>query len=373
MPISGLGGPVAATAGRGTGVSVERLGWRVRPKPQLYQCASHAKFQLWGILEFVVDESEAIPGPLADNHFEPPTALRQTAACAICASPLAGAPKVRLGNAHLRACESCGSWTYFPRLNPVDQAAIHDTEAYFEHPYFALRRGLSAALVRRCRGIFERLETAVDSAALRGERFLDIGCDTGAFLDAARQEFEIKPVGIDTASRAVAAARERGIEAYQTSIQEAPEHLRDFQAITAIDLIEHVTDPADFLREIRKRLRPGGVVYLETPNIDSIVYRIGSSLNRWTHGRRIGMLERIFPPQHVQYFTSASLAGLARSVGFEMVRIDNRVLPWSDIGAAAPVRAGMSAVQMLDRLAGTCILICALLRRPTAGIDLGQE
>ena len=85
------------------------------------------------------------------------------------------------------------------------------------------------------------------------------------------------------------------------------------------------------------------------------------------------MLERIFPPQHVQYFTSASLAGLARSVGFEMVRIDNRVLPWSDIGAAAPVRAGMSAVQMLDRLAGTRILICALLRRPTTGIDLGQE
>jgi SAM-dependent methyltransferase len=196
---------------------------------------------------------------------------------------------------------------------------------------------------------------------------LDVGCDTGGFLQAAAQEFGIVPVGVDAASRAVAAARQQGIETYLTLIENAPDHLRDFRIITVIDLIEHVTDPTGFLREIRTRLRPGGLVYLETPNIHSAVYRIGHSLGRLIGWRPAGILERLFPPQHAQYFTLASLAGLARTVGFEVVRIDTRVLPWSDIAASLPVRAATSSMQLLDRCTGARILIWAVLRRPASG------
>ncbi|HEV2688633.1 MAG TPA: class I SAM-dependent methyltransferase [Bryobacteraceae bacterium] len=284
--------------------------------------------------------------------------------CAVCSSPLRGEPSVRLGKSQLRACESCGSWTYLPRPNSTEQAAIHDTEDYFDHPYFELRRHLSPAVLRRCRHVFARLAKAANIETLRGQRMLDIGCDTGAFLQAAAQEFGVVPVGIDAATRSIATAQQQGIEAYRTPIESAPEHLRDFPVITAIDLIEHVTDPAGFLREIRKRLRPDGVVYLETPNIRSMVYRIGRGLSHLAHGRPESLFERLFPPQHVQYFTLESMAALCRRAGFEIITIDTRALPWDDIAASPPVRAAMATLQMLDRSMGTTILICAVLRRP---------
>lgn len=282
----------------------------------------------------------------------------------VCSSPLQGAPAVKLGSSGLFACRSCGSWTYLPRPDSTGQAAIHDTEDYFDHPYFELRRNLSPAILRRCRNVFAKLDRASSAAALRGQRMLDVGCDTGVFLQAAAQEFGVVPVGIDTASRAIATAQRQGIEAHLTRLESAPDHLRDFPAITAIDVVEHVTDPAGFLRGIRKRLRPGGVTYLETPNIRSTVYSIGRGLSTLTQGRPKRLIERLFPPQHVQYFTPSSFAALARAAGFEIVSIDTRVLPWDDIAAALPVRAALAALQVLDRLMGAGILICAVLRRP---------
>jgi len=245
--------------------------------------------------------------------------------------------------------------------------AIHDTEDYFDHPYFALRRTLTPALLRRCRDIFARLSEAADIRALRGQPLLDVGCDTGVFLRAAAQEFGIMPFGVDIAKRAVEAALAQGVEAYPTTIEYAPAHLKDFPAITAIDLIEHVADPARFLGEIRKRLSPGGVVYLETPNIQSAVYRIGCALSRLTFGWPTELYQRLFPPQHIQYFTNIGLAALAGAVGFEVVRVGTRVLPWDDIAAAIPVRAAMAAMQALDRWTGDGILIWAVLRRPFGG------
>ena len=222
-------------------------------------------------------------------------------------------------------------------------------------------------MIRRCRDIFARLAQFTDIAALRGQKLLDVGCDTGGFLQAARQEFGIVPVGVDAASRSVEALQRQGIEAHLGSIEHAPSLLIDFPVITAIDLIEHVSDPAGFLRDIRNRLRPGGVVYLETPNIQSAVYRIGCALNRLTGGRPEELFERLFPPQHVQYFTASSLAGLARTAGFEVVRVHSRVLPWGDIAASIPVRLATSALQLLDRGRGARILIWAVLKRPVSG------
>jgi SAM-dependent methyltransferase len=319
----------------------------------------------------VAEASQTIGETSPSQTLEQLKAAETGFSCVICGQPLRSEPAVRLVKSQLNACEACGSWTYLPRRSSSEQAAIHDTEEYFDHPYFALRRSVSPALIRRCRDIFGRLEQSTDIAALRGQRLLDVGCDTGGFLQAARQEFGIVPVGVDAASRSVEAMQRQGIEAHLGSIERAPSHLIDFSVITAIDLIEHVSDPAGFLREIRERLRPGGVVYLETPNIQSAVYRVGCALNRLTHGRPEGLFERLFPPQHVQYFTMTSLAGLARTAGFEVVQIQNRVLPWGDIAASMPVRTAMSAMQLLDRGLGARILIWAVLKRPASGAGRG--
>jgi 2-polyprenyl-3-methyl-5-hydroxy-6-metoxy-1,4-benzoquinol methylase len=243
--------------------------------------------------------------------------------------------------------------------------AQHDDDSYFGHPYFALRREVSAAAIRRCRDVFRRLALAVATDQLANLRLLDIGCNTGAFLQSAAQEFGMIPVGIDVGRAAVEAAIRNGIEAYQARIEDAPAHLTGFPAITAIDLIEHVTQPLQFLQAIRKRLRPGGVVFIETPNAGSFVYRVGGILCNLTGAHPRKLFERLFPPQHIQYFTPGSLAALAETAGFEIVRIGTRVLPGPDIAASAFVRLAMASLQLPDRCTSRRILIWAVLRRNT--------
>jgi len=197
---------------------------------------------------------------------------------------------------------------------------------------------------------------------------LDIGCDTGGLLKAAQAEYGIMPVGLDVAARAVEVAKANGLEAYHASIEEAPAQVAGFRIVTAIDLVEHVVDPRVFLREVWSRLHPGGLLYVETPNIRSVVYRFGRALGLVTGNRPLALFERLFPPEHIQYFTPRSLERVAREVGFEVVSVGTRPLPASDISASFFAVASVQVLQMLDRLKGSGILICAVLRRPRESI-----
>jgi SAM-dependent methyltransferase len=284
--------------------------------------------------------------------------------CAVCHAPAGRKTVVRLGKARLAACPVCGSWTYLPRPSSEEQAKIHDDADYFEHPYFELRRQVTPAQRRRCRDIFSRLATVCGQDRWRGQRLLDIGCDTGVFLRAAREEFGVVPIGIDVSTRAVAAAQQGGAEAYQATIEEAPAQLTSLPLVTAIDVIEHVPDPGAFLRQVRSRLAPDGVLYVETPNIRSAVYALGRVLSRVLDGSGSAMIQRLFPPQHVQYFTPDSLRWLAGQAGLEVVRLDTRVLPLSDIAASLVTRLAVGTLQTFDRVFQREILVWAILRRP---------
>jgi 2-polyprenyl-3-methyl-5-hydroxy-6-metoxy-1,4-benzoquinol methylase len=289
--------------------------------------------------------------------------VQVTAACVVCGSRLTPDPYLTAGKLHLFRCPECHTWSSQPRIDAAAQTAIHDSGEYFEHPYFEGRR-LTLRAQQRCRDVFKRLGATIDIASLYGQPLLDIGCDTGVFLDCARKQFGIVPIGIDVAERSVAAAASAGIEAYRTSIEQAPSHLHGFRAITAVDILEHVVDPLGFLIAVRERLAPGGVLFLETPNIRSAIYRIGRTLCKSLRGRPRWMFERLFPPQHIQYFNVHSLERLARKSGLQVAQIGTRVLPWPDISASIIVRGGVLFVQLADLATQDRKLIWAVLRKP---------
>jgi SAM-dependent methyltransferase len=264
----------------------------------------------------------------------------------------------------LYRCDACQSLVAWPRPTLGQQNALHDNPDYYEHPYFERRRGLTKGVERRCRAVFARLGKFIDLQGLRGVRHLDVGCDIGSFLLATAKFFETVPVGVDVARRAVAEARRLGVEAHCGTLENLPESLTDFPVITAIDVVEHVVDPALFLAEVKCRLQPGGVCYLETPNVASNVYRIGRTASRLSGGRPAWVFERLFPPEHIQYFSREGFLALADRSGLEVVDLFQRELPLADIGTSWPVRLALSAVQKLDVFAGERLLLCALVRRP---------
>lgn len=75
-------------------------------------------------------------------------------------------------------------------------------------------------------------------------------------------------------------------------------------------LIEHLRDPRAALKQLLPKLAPGGVLYVETPNRGGWDYRL-------FRGRHWGGYHI---PRHFHLFTQASLAGLLRGCGYEIVR-----------------------------------------------------
>ena len=142
-------------------------------------------------------------------------------------------------------------------------------------------------------------------------------------------------------------------------------------AVTAIDVIEHIADPQAFFREVYCRLRPGGVIYAETPNVNSWVYGVGRRLCAWTGGRPLATFQRLFPEEHIQYFSTRGFALLANACGFDVPYLESRNLPLEEIAVGRVTRLALGALQGLDYLTGDGVLRWAILRRPTADAKYG--
>src|ERR1700759_2222183 len=111
-----------------------------------------------------------------------------------------------------------------------------------------------------------------DSRALKplaGKRALDVGCGAGLLCEPlARLGAEV--TGVDAAEENVEAAREHargsGLAIEYRWGDVAQLGLKDFDLITAMEVIEHVADKPAFLAALARAMKPDGLMVLSTPN-----------------------------------------------------------------------------------------------------------
>ncbi|HTU82034.1 MAG TPA: class I SAM-dependent methyltransferase [Candidatus Acidoferrales bacterium] len=101
-----------------------------------------------------------------------------------------------------------------------------------------------------------------------GGRLLDIGCGQGAWLSQAVRRFRVS--GCDTSEYALEGARRNVPAAERLAAVDAnrplPFESGSFDAVTALDVVEHLHAPETLIAEAWRLLRPGGVFALTTPN-----------------------------------------------------------------------------------------------------------
>ena len=136
--------------------------------------------------------------------------------------------------------------------------------------------------------------------AIDRAKVLDVGCGSGLFLDTIRLR-GVNGLGVDPTEECVAACRARGIEAQQLSIQEMVESpLGQFSVITLFHVLEHLADPLDAIKILKRSLSPGGILAVSVPYSPmSFETDFLDPLNR--------------PPHHLSRWNERSLKALATS------------------------------------------------------------
>lgn len=193
-------------------------------------------------------------------------------------------------------------------------------------------------------------------------RLLDIGCSNGSFLVAARNR-GWHVAGMELEKHSVRIARQQRLDVYESTLEDADIPENEFEVVTMWQLLEHIADPTQFLERVRSILRPGGVLAISTPNIESIGWCILKE--DWC---------AVEPSVHLHLFTSVSLRYLTRKVGLEQLRLSTVDVKPATVKALMRSRSALKqrpqSVAGFVRQASPLRLKTALLLRRIVNIPL---
>lgn len=104
-------------------------------------------------------------------------------------------------------------------------------------------------------------------------RLLEVGFGAATTFEAARKA-NWETNGIKVSSRAIEHARQLGFDVFEGELQKAKYPAAHFDVVVASEILEHVPDPSLLAEEIRRVLRPGGMLWATTPNVHSLSGRL---------------------------------------------------------------------------------------------------
>jgi 2-polyprenyl-3-methyl-5-hydroxy-6-metoxy-1,4-benzoquinol methylase len=139
----------------------------------------------------------------------------------------------------------------------------------------------------------------------RANNLLDIGCQNGNFLLEAKHYFH-DVQGVEMNVKSAKYAMERGLIVHNMPIEEIKLPDAFFDVITMNQVIEHIKDPSIVLEKAFKLLKRNGVLFISTPNIDGISYKMFKGAHSLLRGN-----------SHISMFNIPSLGRLGNSVGFK--------------------------------------------------------
>ena len=125
---------------------------------------------------------------------------------------------------------------------------------------------------------------------LQGKRALDVGCGAGLLTEPLAR-LGAKVTGIDASPEVITVAREHaatvGLEIHYR-VGDVAGLDGEFDLITAMEVVEHVADPAAFVAALATRLAPDGLLIMSTPNATALsrllMIGVGEGLGRIPRG-----------------------------------------------------------------------------------------
>lgn len=227
------------------------------------------------------------------------------------------------GNYKIKVCRQCRTQYVSPA--PSARAIQH----YYSQgkcnrmlTNITANRASSFNVDDRVEEIISRLETLNKEHI----RILEVGCSSGRFLAGLQKALKDRLpnkkfilVGIDLDEEAINHAENPEIEFHCLSaeqfVETALQQSIQFDIIVHFELIEHLLDPIDFVTKLKSLLYKGGYMIFTTPNALGLD-NLASDYNT----RRL-IAHAIFPPMHLNAFSTQNIGVLALKSGFYLCDI----------------------------------------------------
>lgn len=182
---------------------------------------------------------------------------------------------------HYDRCRSCG--LFFRNPMPTREELDNLYADSWSAPEVATSE--TGGTDERLAVIFaRRLARSIRRQDFRGLRILDFGAGRGAMLNALKN-MGAAVVGIEPYGTKY--LQERGFEAYQDLLELSG----SFDGVVMIDVWEHLHKPWERVKELQNFLRPGGWIYIATPNPQGVNARVSKGV--WREAKKPGHL--MFP------------------------------------------------------------------------------
>jgi SAM-dependent methyltransferase len=146
------------------------------------------------------------------------------------------------------------------------------------------------------------------------KRILDVGCGSGAFLDLAKQAGR-EAYGIELNKTAAQKARAKGHDVFEDLLHDLDLTKTGgaFDLITLFQVLEHVPNPAQIMKEAAALLNPGGYIAIAVPSAEGIYRLIPYDPHQW-------------PPHHVSRWRIADVRRLAETANMKLTESGGDVL-----------------------------------------------
>lgn len=154
---------------------------------------------------------------------------------------------------------------------------------------------------------FHWLKRKLSEFELTGDTYLDIGCGDGFITSSLSNRFET--YGIDISNEALKQATKLGIKTELVDLNYSKLKYKDdfFDLVTCFEVLEHVFSPIEILAEIKRVLKPQGVLVISVPNILNIINRVNFLKGEFVDVMDVAHKNNEIFSEHIRIFSQNNL------------------------------------------------------------------